>query len=343
MTLTASEYLKIRKEADSSYRPLIFFDDDADGLCSFLMLYDHIKDGKGVIIKTTPVIDKKFLRKVKEYPLDKIFVLDIAEVTQNFIDSAKTRIVWIDHHQPLERKNITYFNPLNNDDNTQPTSYLMYKALKNNIWLAMAGCIGDWFIPDFSDEFIKKYPDLFSADIKEPDEALFSTEIGNISKILSFILKGSVRSAMTCVKIMTRIKEPYEILEQTTSKGKFIYNKFEKINSRYESLLSEVKPTKKNILTYIYSANRMSFSSDLSNELLYRYPKKIIVVGRDSRGYIKLSFRSKNIEILNLVAQAIKGLDGFSGGHLLACGGQVKKEDFDVFMKRLEKLVKQAK
>ena len=101
---------KLRKELECT-RPLYFFHDDPDGLCSFLLLYRHIKEGKGVIIKSSPRIDEKYLRKVEEYQPDKVFILDLAVVEQEFIDKVKVPIIWIDHHEPLERTKVKYFNP----------------------------------------------------------------------------------------------------------------------------------------------------------------------------------------------------------------------------------------
>jgi len=73
---------------------------------------DNKKIIDGVIVKTTPNIDKKFIRKVEEYSPDKIFILDIALVEQDFIDSMKTKIIWIDHHTPIKRYgNVKYYNP----------------------------------------------------------------------------------------------------------------------------------------------------------------------------------------------------------------------------------------
>ena len=42
-------YKEIRDLVQSSENPLFFFDDDEDGLCSFLLLWKHIKKGKGII------------------------------------------------------------------------------------------------------------------------------------------------------------------------------------------------------------------------------------------------------------------------------------------------------
>ena len=115
---------ELKKEL-SADKPLYLFDDDPDGLCSFLQLYRHIKGGKGIIVKRTPRITEDFVRKVEEYGPDKIFVLDIVMIDQEFIDKVKTPIVWIDHHEPQERENIMYYNPrVKEKGNNIPTSKL---------------------------------------------------------------------------------------------------------------------------------------------------------------------------------------------------------------------------
>ncbi|MFH0876224.1 MAG: DHH family phosphoesterase [archaeon] len=340
MPIDEEEIKILREELSSSYNPLFFFDDDADGLSSFIMAYDTSSEGHGVIIKTTPRIDAKFLPKVFEYSPDKVIILDIAEVEQDFIDAAKTKIIWVDHHQPQQRSNVLYFNPLKNSSVTCPTSYIIYQATKKKIWLAMAGCVGDWHIPDFKDEFVSKYPDLFEGNPTKPDAALFTTRIGKLAKIISFVLKGTTKDAMTCVKIMTRINEPYEIFEQSTSQGKYLWRRFTKTEERYNQLLSEVKPGKGNVVEHIYSGDNMSFTSDLSNELLFLHPNKVILVGRDRNDEIKMSLRSKSLDILGAAEKSLMGLEGFVGGHHQACGGMVKKKDYKKFLANLELNIK---
>ena len=108
--LTNDQIKEIRKELDECKNPLFFFHDDPDGLCSFLLLYKYKKEGNGVIVKSVPKLDEKFLKKVQEYSPDKIFVADIALLDQEFIDKANAQVVWIDHHEPLKRNNVKYFN-----------------------------------------------------------------------------------------------------------------------------------------------------------------------------------------------------------------------------------------
>ncbi|MBN1502746.1 DHH family phosphoesterase [Candidatus Woesearchaeota archaeon] len=341
MAFTNEQIQELREELESSFRPLIFFDDDADGLSSFLLFYRFIKEGKGVILKTYPMLDDKFIRKVEEYHPDKIFILDIPKVSQDFIDNAKTKVVWLDHHQPAARKNVKYYNPLikSTNNNTSPTSYWAYKVVEQDIWIAMAGCIGDWFIPDFKNEFIKEYPDLLSSRIKKPEDALFNSKIGLLAKIFNFIVKGKTSEAMTCVKILTRINDPYEILEQTSPQGRFIYKRFQKINTEYDELLKQVKVTNDKIILFIYSGNKMSFTSDLSNELLYRHQDKFVITGRTRSGEVKLSLRCGNRKVLPIVQKALKDVDGYGGGHEHACGACIKEKDFNKFIDNIEKQI----
>ena len=81
----------------------------------------------------------------------------------------------------------------------------------------------------------------------------------------------------------------------------------------------------------------MSFTSDLSNELLYRFPDKIIIVGRMKDEDVRMSIRSKDTLIPPLLEKCLSGLEGYGGGHEHACGANIKETDFDEFIKRMVK------
>ncbi len=336
--LPGKQIKEIREELRHCKRPLFFFDDDADGLSSFLLLYRYVREGKGVVIKTTPKIDGKFLRKVEEYGPDKIFVLDVAEVEQDFIDKVRVPIIWIDHHGPYERTgNIKYFNPrLVKKNLFLPTTRICYEAVKQDLWIAMVGCIGDYHMPDFFDKFKKKYGDLVG-DADNVEDIYFNTEFGKLVDVFSFILKGKTSDAVRHIRVLTRIKEPYEILNEEAPQGKFIFKKYKKLNDEYEKLLEEAlkeKP-KQGFLIFIYPDSKMSFTSELSNELMYRFPDKVVIVGREKNGEMKMSIRTKHKTIPDALERALIGLEGYGGGHEHACGVNVNKEDFDEFVKRL--------
>ncbi|MBS3136376.1 DHH family phosphoesterase [Candidatus Woesearchaeota archaeon] len=323
---------------ESCKRPIFFFDDDADGLCSFLLLYRKIREGKGVIVKSRPLIDEKFIEKVENYDADKVFVLDIATMKQEFVDAVKRPVIWIDHHGPMDIDNVDYFNPRKHvKDIAYSTSNLCFDIVQQDIWIAMCGSVADWTIPHFKDAFCDKYPDLLDRNITDPAEALYNSPLGKLIRILGFNLKGTSSDAMKSVKVLTRIEEPYEILNKESPRGKFIYSNYERTDVKYQKILANaIKSVKDDKLTiYIYSEDRMSFTSDLSNELLYKYPEKMIIIAREKSGEMRMSIRSSKVIIPPILEKCLVGIEGYGGGHEHACGCSVKKEYFDEFIKRL--------
>jgi len=336
------ELQKIRDYLNSSENPLFLFDDDPDGLCSYLLLKKYIGRGKGIVVKCSPKLDKKYLRKVEEYCPDKVFILDKPMVDEEFAEGVNVPIIWIDHHAPQDLPGIKYFNPrLEKDADNRPTSYWCYRITEQDLWIAMCGIVGDWFLPEFTNEFQKKYPGLLG-DVKNPGEALYDSDFGKLSKIFAFILKGKTSDVNKCISILEKIESPYEILHQETPKGRYLYKYYQKVNKHYEELLKDAKKAVSNEKTilYMYPSSKHSFTGNLSNELLHRFPGKIIIIGREKEDRIILSLRSSKEAIPPALEKALEGLDGYGGGHTFACGGNISKEDFPEFLKRFKKIIK---
>jgi len=336
--LTEKQYQQIKEELDNCQNPLFFFDDDPDGLCAFILLYRYKKEGHGFVVKTHPKLDVRSAPKVEQYDADKVFVLDVALLDQDFIDQSKAPIIWIDHHGPNERNNVKYFNPrLIKKDANIPTTYMCYRVTQQDLWIAMLGCIADYYMPDFIDEFKKKYPKLITNQ-KSIGDIYFKSEIGTLIKVFSFSLKGKTSEVMKSIKVLTRIESPYEILNQETAKGKFIFKRYEKTNKLYESLLDSAlgQSNKEKLLVFIYADDKMSFTGDLANELLYKFPDKIILVGRKKDDDVRMSLRSKNTLIPPILEKSLAGLEGYGGGHEYACGANIKERDFEEFVERMK-------
>ena len=149
--LTEKQIKEIREHLERRKAPLFFFDNDADGLASFLLLLRRfINRGKGIAIKSFPELNVSYARKIHELNPDYIFVLDKPAVSSGFLEEVKNLnlpLVWIDHHNigKPESKDIYYYNPYFNDKTTEPVSYLCYKIAEKeeDLWIAMIGCIGD--------------------------------------------------------------------------------------------------------------------------------------------------------------------------------------------------------
>ena len=337
--LTEKHYNEIREELDSCKRPLFFFDDDPDGLCSFILLYRYKREGKGVVVKSSPELKPIFIKTVEDYSPDKVFIVDKPMVSPDFIDAVKVPIIWIDHHNIIKNSGTKYYNS-RKDGFGEPASCICYRVVKQDLWIAACGAVADWCLPDFSAEFSKEYPDLLPAEIKKPEKALYETKLGELIKILSFILKGKTSDVLSCVKILTRIKTPYELINEETTQARFIIKRFEKVKKGYDSLLEEALKNKKEdkMIVFTYSEKKMSFTGDLSNELLYMFPEKIILVAREKGGEMKCSLRSSGpVSVSEILKKALVGIEGYGGGHEHACGLCIKNKDFKRFVENIKK------
>ena len=337
--LRDKEIKQIKEELDACKRPIFFFHDDQDGLASFLLLYRYVRDGRGVVLKAFPQLTEQYARKATDYGADKVFVLDIAIVDQEFIDKVKVPVIWIDHHEPIQRDNVKYFNPRVKDEKANiPAAYLCHQVVQEDMWIAMVGCLGDWYVPDFADEFRKKYPDLMPEKYKTAREILFETKMGILNKVFSFNLKGSTSEVLKSMKVMTRIESPNEILDQSTPKGKLVYKKYEKINKVYDELKERLlkQKTDKKVKVFKYTEDKLSLTKDLANELLYLFPDSIIVLGREKSGEMRCSVRSMKTNLKPIMEKALIGVEGYGGGHEHACGCAIKVHDFDKFISNIE-------
>ncbi len=339
--LPAEDIKKIRNELDSCNNPLFLFDDDPDGLTSFLLFYRYKGEGNLSFVKASPELGEEYLNKVVETRPDKIFILDKPIVSQDFIDKVKVPVIWIDHHPPVKRNNVKYFNPrIYNYNDYSSTSRICYEVVKQDLWIAMVGITGDWQLTELSEGYVKHYPDLYSSDIKRPEDALFGTQTGKLVRIFSFILKGKTSEIKKYVNYLVKVKSPYEILEKQTKEGKYIYDRFEKLNKEYQKLLNEAKEcvSEDKLLVYSYTELNTSFTSDLSNELLYLYPDKFIVVCRQKSGEMKCSLRYSKASIPLLLEKVFKtGVKGYGGGHEHAAGANIKEEDFNRFLEIIKR------
>ena len=341
--LTTQEANFLAEELKTAKNPLFLYDDDADGLSSFLLLYRVHRQGKGVMVHAAPTVDLKLWRSVEEINPDKIFILDMPIVEQDFIDKAHRPIFWIDHHQPLELKNIHYYNPRIRDSAAYvPTTRMSFQVSQQeeDLWIATIGCLADYYFPDFIDRFAEKHPELLPKKV-DLDHALYHQPIGLLVKLFFFLTKGKISDVNQAVKVLTRINSPEEIIKQTSSQGKFLWKRFEAINEKYELLLAEAKKqaTPGKILLFQYNDNQLSLTNNLANELTVLYPKKIIIVCRKKDGDMKCSLRAK-IRIVDHLQKALVGIEGYGGGHPNACGASIKEKDWERFLQNFKEELK---
>jgi single-stranded DNA-specific DHH superfamily exonuclease len=336
---------QIREKLDNCKNPLIFYDDDADGVCSFLLIYKYLDKGNGVIIKSSPEIKAdKYLPKIKEYNPDLVIILDKPLAEKEFLEGIKCDAIWLDHHAPVNptQENIFYYNPVNLNE-FEPTSGICWKIVKDknpkDVWIALTGITGDWhYDENTKKEFLKLFPKFIDSKLDKAPDILFNSQIGKLVKVITFNLKGKLSDVKTSLKILTRIEHPDEILLEKSPAGKLIYKKFKQIEVFYDKIKTKTIESA-NDTAFLIAINpqpKYSFSSELSNEILYLFPKKIVIVGRTSSGETKCSIRtSLEIDLRPIVENAASGI-GYGGGHKQACGACVKEESTEIFLEKLK-------
>ena len=365
--LTQKQISEIREHLEKAQNPLFFFDNDNDGLCSFLLLRRFIDRGRGVAIKGHG-LNLNGYRRVDELKPDYVFILDIPMVDKKFLDKIKQDnipVVWIDHHNigkscmeiksyedlgspdksPLLKKDQTslfsYYNPYYNDKTNEPVSYLCHKIAnrKQDDWIAVIGCISDFYIPDFYPEFEKKYPELSKKDVETPFGLLYGSEIGKIARILDFSLKDKTSNVVKMLKFMMKIQGPMDVLEENFN-TKQILKHYNEINSKYQKLIEKAREKVGEKMIYFQYGGDLSLSANLANQLVYEFPKKIVVVAYIRGTPINVSIRGSFVDVLKITLKAIKGLKGAAGGgHEHATGARMDIDDLEVFKKRFEEAV----
>ena len=343
--LTQKQIEEVREHLDKAQNPLFFFDNDNDGLTSFLLLRRFIDRGKGVAVKGAHNLNQSFYRRVNELKPDYIFILDVPNVDPEFLKKAEEDnlpVVWIDHHNVEKPKNkeISYYNPYHNDKTNEPVCYLCYKitGTKQDMWIAMIGCISDYYMPDFLDEFSEKYPELVKKNAKTPFDLVYRSEIGRIATILDFSLKDTTTNVVSMLKFMMNAKGPMDILEEN-HKTKRILERYNEINTRYQELIKKAMEKGKDKVIYFQYGGDLSLSANIANELSYEFPDKIIAVAYVNTDIANISLRGKHVDIREFTLEAIKDIPGaVGGGHKHATGVRMNVDDLPKFKEKLEEL-----
>jgi len=335
--LSLKELKEIREHLETSLNPLFFFDSDIDGLASYLLLRRFCGKGNGVAIKSFPELDESYTRKIEEFNPDKIFILDKPLVSEGFIEYCNQKgidIIWIDHHGPAEKtKNVYYYNPLNGKvPSSEPTSYLCFKAVRQDDWIALLGCLYDWHLPDFAEEFQKKYPGLLD-DISTATKAKYETQMGKLTLILTFAMKDTTTNVLKMMKVLLDTKTPYDLFSGD-KKYDAIMNRYQQINRKYTKLLNKAlaQEEEPEFLFFQYAGD-MGMSRELSNYLIYKNPTKVVIVARVVGEKVKLSITSPKKNIKPVLAKVLEQVGGTGGGHPRACGAAINYEDLEEFKK----------
>ena len=350
--LTEKQTKEIREHLDKAQNPVFYYDNDCDGLCSFLILRRYLGKGKGVAVRSYPDLNVQYARKAKELNADYVFVLDKPVIAKGFIEEiAKLQLslVWIDHHNIegedfyKDLKDFFVYNPARNsgkEKSDEPVTYLVYKLTerKENLWLAIIGCIADHYMPDFADRFARQYPE-FWGNVLKPFDAYYKTEIGKIAQGFNFGLKDSTSNIVHLQNFLISCKGP-DVVFMEMSENYFFRKKYQEIRKKYDFLISKAHKSVDGKAIFFIYAGDVSVSADIANELSYLYPDKYIAVAYKKGIVSNISLRGKNVK--KILINVLKKFENASGGgHEDAVGSSIRTEDLgkfkDIFIDEVKK------
>lgn len=344
--LTSKQVSEIKSHLERAQNPLFFFDNDQDGLCSFLLFQRYLGRGKGIPIKSFPGMTAEYFRRVRELDADYIFILDKPIVLDEFFNEARKvniPVVWIDHHATDQNipSYVDYYNPLfNKNKSEEPVTALCYQVTQKaeDLWIAVVGCVSDRYMPGFYNEFEKKYPEL-SVNSHNATDVYYKSLIGKIARMFSFGLKDRTTNVVNMIKFLIKAKGPEDVLNES-SRNYTMHKRFKDIDEKYQKLLKKAIALEKHkdpILFFQYGGD-LSISSDLSNELNYLFPEKLVIVVYIKGARANISMRGENARKIFL--ESINNLeDAIGGGHEEAVGGRLNIEDIEKFRRNIEKII----
>jgi len=344
--LVENQILEVREHLEQAQNPIFLYDNDADGLCSYVLLRKFIGRGKGVAVKSHPDVDEGYAKRVQELNSDYIFVLDRPMLGERFVEEVKKLqlpIVWIDHHETEDNKkyddkNIFTYNPNNGDvRSSEPVCYWSYKISnrREDLWISLMGCIADHYLPDFSEEFSLQHPEYWGKSIKQPFDGYYRTEIGRLARVIGFALKDSITHVVQFQNFLIKCRNPSEMILGLGSNNSFS-RKYRELSEKYSLLISRAKGCLGEKLLFFNYGGDLSISSEISNELSYLYPQKIIVVAFSSGPISNISLRGDNVR--SLIDELLPKFENFSGGgHRDAVGARLQTEDLERFKEEIIK------
>lgn len=342
--------MEIREHLEKAQNPVFYYDNDPDGMCSYVLLRRFIDRGKGVAVRSHPDVDERYAKKAQELNADYVFVLDRPVLGEKFVSEIRNLglpLVWIDHHDMPEEvyDDVFTYNPTKTSSSQkwkkseEPVSYWCYRIgnRKEDVWIALMGCIADHHLPDFVSDFKEQWSELWGKNVKEPFDAYYGTEIGRLGQVLAFGLKDSVSHVVQLQNYLIQCRSPNDMLGEIDSYKPFS-KKYKEIKKKYDPLIERAKEHAEGKVLFFGYGGDLSMSAEIANELCYLYPDKTVVVAYSSGPITNISLRGDNVK--GILDEVIGGFEHASGGgHRDAVGARIHTKDLERFKEEVSKRV----
>lgn len=339
--LSEKKLKELRERLERAQHPVFYYDNDADGLCSFLLLGRWLGRGEGIAVRSYPELGEQYAQKAAEKSADVAVVLDKPVISRAFvaaIAALQVPLLLIDHHQVQGEdfssyENVFVYNTAEKGNLGEPVTAITYQVCdrKEDVWIAMMGCIADHHLPTFTSEFAKRYPDYWKKNVSEPFDAYYATEIGKIARALNFGLKDNAGNVERLQQYLLRCQSPADVSAETKENEHFRI-RAATLQRRYGELLEKASSTREGKAIFFTYGGATSMSADLANALIYRYPQCKVAVVYVKGAVANVSMRGKGVRrILERLLKRFEHASG--GGHEEAVGARIQSKDVERFHK----------
>jgi single-stranded DNA-specific DHH superfamily exonuclease len=343
--LSQTRLNELRARLEGASCPAFLFDNDADGLCSFLLAHRALGKGFGIPVRSYPALDVGYGEQALTRGADLLVVLDKPVLSEAFVLFAKEHhlpLLSIDHHAidkpdwKMLYADYEEYNPAllsGKGKSDEPVSYIVYHVFSRSedLWLMVAGCIADHYLPVEWNAFSKQYPS-FGGKVSDPFEAYYTTPLGDIVQACNFGLKDSLSAVKKLLAFLSSCAHPSLVLSEQAPSS--FLEKNASLRAELERLLGE--SVQRGPLHLVQYSGPTSMSADVANKLTFLYPGSYVLVAYQKGSLTNLSLRGKRVkELFTRLLPSFSGLIG--GGHAEAVGGRIPSKDVASFITAFEK------
>jgi len=333
---------------------------DPDGVCSGVIaakLVEKIR-GKKIDLRLNqragaiPVTESS-LEILKQNNITKLIITDLCvdQETSNLKEIEKfAEILVIDHHKIYEDINsekTVFIKPdfiSEKKSSAYPASKFCFDLaseitdMSDFDWIAAVGLIGDcafltWV--SFIDKVLAKY-DM----AKDPD--IFQTDLGKGASLISDAESFDTANVEEAFNVVYTASSPNDLLNSSLQKYR---DTVENEISYWKEHLNEFAEFYDDInLIFYMIKSKYRIKAPLNTRLSIENPNKTILLLQESENNtisISARRRDEKVAVNNLLENAIKGLEGASGGgHIPAAGATIKKADLQKFKENVMNILK---
>ena len=369
----------LEKFIETSKNVLQFYDDDADGICSGVILKKYLERKEKRIVDSWHLTDltkpfgEQFNRFVLEKEIDLIVINDFNlwgfqyfERAMEFMKSNPgIKLVIVDHHRDdavYDLDNILEINLEKSQNEITGgqycTSKIAYDLVLNNDpflakeikWVAGIGIIGD-SAPITWKDLMKELIDEYNTEFQEEKEIItpvemedyFLTPFGKASNDIFYGIAKGREEVSKIFEKMYESKNVYEVLE--------FLKVYDPIKKEVYDYVENYEYFMKNMANAVGESNIFEveikseyfLTSIVSNVLSIKNPEMIFIVFQkkdDGFTYMSVRNHNKRVHLGKIMEKCAEGFpDSNGGGHAPAAGARVRTENFDDFKEKFYQIV----